>query len=193
MSVTRSHRIDVSILNSERELIVCFLVPSPMNACLLPFQNEEWKNNRFRYLVESIYSLSGAGSYRMLYMCVSAVAFVNAMTFSILGPFFPEYASSRFGSTSTQVRGYHGRLAGSSRRCHRRSLVCDLRTGTVVVTLTRASSLGRSCCLAIYRSRSWSPRGTRLGCSRAGVVVLLVSISFSQRNSRKPCREPTMI
>lgn len=48
---------------------------------------------------------SGGGqAYRLLYVCACAVAFVNAMTFSVLGPFLPAYITGRFGSSVTQVR-----------------------------------------------------------------------------------------
>lgn len=59
------------------------------------------------------------GSYRILYICASAAAFVNAMTFSVLAPFLPDYLSSRFGSSSTQVRfglSAYGKSGLSSRR-----------------------------------------------------------------------------
>ncbi|CAM9909079.1 unnamed protein product [Ectocarpus fasciculatus] len=46
---------------------------------------------------------SGGEAYRLLYVSACSVAFVNAMTFSVLGPFLPAYISDRFGSTSTQV------------------------------------------------------------------------------------------
>lgn len=46
---------------------------------------------------------SAAQTYRTLYVSACAAAFVNAMTFSVLGPFFPAYIAGRFGSTSTQV------------------------------------------------------------------------------------------
>lgn len=51
------------------------------------------------------WKMTGAVAYRIVYLCVSGAAFVNGMTFSILGPFLPEYVSTRFGSSSTQVRG----------------------------------------------------------------------------------------
>ncbi|CAN0361791.1 unnamed protein product, partial [Laminaria digitata] len=46
---------------------------------------------------------SAAQTYRTLYVSACAAAFVNAMTFSVLGPFLPAYIAGRFGSTSTQV------------------------------------------------------------------------------------------
>ncbi|CAM9797229.1 unnamed protein product [Scytosiphon promiscuus] len=48
-------------------------------------------------------SKAGGDSYRLLYVSACSVAFVNAMTFSVLGPFLPAYISGRFGSTTTQV------------------------------------------------------------------------------------------
>eukprot|EP00903_Cladosiphon_okamuranus_P007946 g7671.t1 len=45
----------------------------------------------------------GGEAYRLLYVCACAVAFVNAMTFSVLGPFLPAYIEGRFGSTVAQV------------------------------------------------------------------------------------------
>eukprot|EP00752_Nemacystus_decipiens_P005536 g5008.t1 len=48
-------------------------------------------------------SKAGGDAYRVLYVCACAAAFVNAMTFSVLGPFLPAYISGRFGSTVTQV------------------------------------------------------------------------------------------